>query len=112
MLFNTYQFAYFFVLLFPAYWLLRRWARLQNILLLGAGYYFYACWNPKFLLLLVLSTAMDYACGLWVDRADEPGEVGEAEAAGQLVQLLGMRQPRTARPPHHDDLEPIAKLGP
>ena len=72
MLFNTYQFVYFFALLFPTYWLLRRWTRLQNVLLLGAGYYFYACWNPKFLALLVLSTGMDYACGLWVDRAEEP----------------------------------------
>src|SRR5262249_29196954 len=62
----------FFALLFPTYWALGRWTRLQNVLLLGAGYYFYACWNPKFLALLILSTAMDYACGLWVDRAEEP----------------------------------------
>ena len=72
MLFNTYQFAIFFAILFPVYWLLRRLTRLQNVLLLGAGYYFYACWNPRFLALLVLSTVMDYACGLWVDRAEEP----------------------------------------
>src|SRR5262245_52772655 len=72
MLFNTYQFAFFFALLFPVYWALRLWPRVQNILLLGAGYYFYACWNPKFLALLILSTAMDYACGLWVDRAADP----------------------------------------
>ncbi|MDG3002998.1 MBOAT family O-acyltransferase [Paludisphaera mucosa] len=72
MLFNTYQFAYFFLLLFPAYWSLRRFPRLQNGLLLAAGYYFYACWNPKFLALLLLSTVMDYACGIWVDRAEDP----------------------------------------
>ena len=45
--------------------------RIQNVLLLGAGYYFYACWSLKFLSLLVLSTVMDYACGLWVDRVQD-----------------------------------------
>jgi len=89
MLFNTYQFAYFFAFLFPAYWLLRRWTSLQNVLLLGAGYYFYACWNPKFLLLLVLSTAMDYACGLWVDQAEEPRR-RKAVVALSMALNLGM----------------------
>ena len=72
MLFNTFQFAYFFALLFPTYWLLRKHHRWQNLLLLFAGYYFYACWNPKFLALLVLSTVMDYGCGLAVDRIESP----------------------------------------
>src|SRR5690242_8663952 len=71
MLFNTFQFAYFFAALLPVYWLLRR--RGQNVLLLAAGYYFYACWNPKFLALLVLSTVMDFGCGLAVDRIEGPG---------------------------------------
>ena len=63
MLFNSYAFALFFAALFPAYWMLRPLPRAQNVLLLGAGYYFYACWDPRFLSLLVLSTVMDYACG-------------------------------------------------
>jgi alginate O-acetyltransferase complex protein AlgI len=71
MRFNSYEFALFFAGLFPAYWLLGRWPRWQNLLLLGAGYYFYACWNVKFLSLLILSTVVDYACGLWVDRIEE-----------------------------------------
>ena len=35
------------------------------MLLLGAGYYFYACWNPKFLSLLVLSTVDGLRLRLW-----------------------------------------------
>jgi D-alanyl-lipoteichoic acid acyltransferase DltB (MBOAT superfamily) len=69
MLFNTFHFAYFFALLLPLYWVLPH--RPQNYLLLAASYYFYACWDPRFLSLLVLSTAMDYACGLAVDRIDD-----------------------------------------
>jgi alginate O-acetyltransferase complex protein AlgI len=70
MLFNTFHFAYFFALLLPLYWVLPH--RPQNYLILAASYYFYACWDPRFLTLLVLSTVMDYGCGLAVDRIDEP----------------------------------------
>jgi alginate O-acetyltransferase complex protein AlgI len=70
MLFNTFHFAYFFAILFPLYWLLPH--KPQNLLLLAASYYFYACWDARFLVLLILSTAMDYACGLAVDRIEAP----------------------------------------
>lgn len=70
MLFNSFEFAYFFLLFFPVYWLLPH--RGQNFLLLAGSYYFYACWDPRFLILLVVSTLMDYACGLAVDRIEQP----------------------------------------
>jgi D-alanyl-lipoteichoic acid acyltransferase DltB (MBOAT superfamily) len=69
-LFNTLHFGYFFALLLPIYWVLPH--RPQNLLLLAASYFFYACWDPRFLSLLVLSTVMDYACGLAVDRIEAP----------------------------------------
>jgi D-alanyl-lipoteichoic acid acyltransferase DltB (MBOAT superfamily) len=72
MLFNSYAFALFFAALFPTYWLLGRWPRWQNILLLGAAYYFYSRWDARFLSLLILSTVMDFACGLWVARVEDP----------------------------------------
>jgi D-alanyl-lipoteichoic acid acyltransferase DltB (MBOAT superfamily) len=70
MRFNSYAFALFFAALLPSYWLLRRWRPAQNVLLLAAGYYFYACWSPRFLSLLILSTIVDYACGLWLARVE------------------------------------------
>jgi D-alanyl-lipoteichoic acid acyltransferase DltB (MBOAT superfamily) len=72
MLFNSFQFAYFFAMLFPLYWCLRKHLHAQNGLLLAAAYVFYGSWNAKFLSLLILSTVMDYACGLAVDRIEEP----------------------------------------
>ncbi len=89
MQFNSYEFALFFAGLFLTYWLLRNQPRLQNTVLLGAGYYFYACWNPKFLALLILSTVMDYACGLWVDRARSPTK-RRAAVALSVACNLGM----------------------
>jgi D-alanyl-lipoteichoic acid acyltransferase DltB (MBOAT superfamily) len=72
MLFNSKEFALFFAALFPAYWMLARRPRLQNVLLLGVSYYFYSRWDARFLSLLILSTVMDFACGLWVAREEDP----------------------------------------
>ena len=65
MLFNTLQYFIFLPIVFIIYW----WAnnksvKLQNILLLIASYYFYACWDWRFLFLLVFSTGLDYYTGL------------------------------------------------
>ena len=89
MLFNSHAFALFFAVLLPAYWLLSRWPRAQNVLLLGAAYYFYSRWDPRFLSLLILSTVMDYACGLWVARVEDPGR-RKAVVALSMALNLGM----------------------
>jgi D-alanyl-lipoteichoic acid acyltransferase DltB (MBOAT superfamily) len=72
MLFNSYAFAAFFAVLFPLYWSLRNRLALQNALLLAAAYFFYGCWDYRFLGLLALSTVMDFGCGLLVDRYQTP----------------------------------------
>ncbi len=89
MLFNSFQFAYFFAILFPTYWALRRYHKVQTLLLLLAGYFFYACWEPKFLALLVFSTVMDFACGLAVDRIEAPRK-RKLFVALSMVLNLGM----------------------
>ncbi len=89
MLFNSHAFALFFAVLLPTYWLLSRWPRAQNVLLLGAAYYFYSRWDPRFLSLLILSTVMDYACGLWVAREEDPGR-RKAVVALSMALNLGM----------------------
>lgn len=66
MLFNTYHFVYFLAIVFGLYWILP--ARLRPAFILGSSYYFYACWDARFLGLLILSTAFDFACGLALDK--------------------------------------------
>jgi len=66
MLFHTPQFFLFLVvvlLLFytaPRAW--RRW------ILLAASYFFYMCWNAKFILLIIVLTAIDFTAGIWLAR--------------------------------------------
>jgi alginate O-acetyltransferase complex protein AlgI len=69
-LFNSINFAIFLPVVFILYWfVLNKNYRHQNILLLVASYFFYACWDYRFLFLLVFSTMLDYFTGLKMSRA-------------------------------------------
>jgi D-alanyl-lipoteichoic acid acyltransferase DltB (MBOAT superfamily) len=65
MLFNSIEFAIFLPIIFILYWLLsNKPIKFQNILLLVASYFFYACWDWRFLFLLIFSTLLDYFTGI------------------------------------------------
>lgn len=65
MLFNSLNFAIFLPIVFCLYWFVaNRSLKLQNILLLLASYFFYACWDWRFLFLLIFSTLLDYYTGI------------------------------------------------
>lgn len=69
MLFNSASFLIFFPLIFVLYWFVtQRNLMLQNLMLMAASYYFYACWDWRFLFLLIFSTLLDYFTGLQMDR--------------------------------------------
>lgn len=58
MLFNSFHFAAFFLVVYVAYRLVSfRW---QNPLLLAASYYFYGCWDWRFLALIWFSSSLDF----------------------------------------------------
>lgn len=65
MLFNSLDFAFFLPIVFLLYWFATKGnLRLQNILLLVSSYFFYACWDWRFLFLLIFSTLLDYSSGI------------------------------------------------
>ena len=65
MLFNSISFAIFLPIVFFLYWfVMNKSLKFQNILLLVASYFFYACWDWRFLFLLIFSTFLDYYTGL------------------------------------------------
>jgi len=72
MVFNSAVFACFFVVVFAAAWLLKHRPTPRFALLLAASYVFYGYWSPKFLLLIVGSTVLDYCMGLAMERTDCP----------------------------------------
>ncbi len=70
MLFNSAEFLVFFPLVVMAYFLTPQ--RFRWLLLLVAGYYFYACWRVDYLGLLIFSTLVDYIAGRSIAAASSP----------------------------------------
>ena len=65
MLFNSLNFGLFLPIVFVLYWFFtKRNLKLQNALLLFSSYFFYACWDWRFMFLLLFSTLLDYFTGL------------------------------------------------
>jgi len=71
-LFNSLDFLLFFPVVTLIYFLIPH--RVRYLWLLGASYYFYMCWNPKYALLMLTSTAITYASGLLISSADRKGK--------------------------------------
>ena len=71
MLFNSIDFAIFLPIVFSLYWFVtNKSLTLQNILIVGASYFFYGWWDWRFLSLIVFSTVVDYTVGQQLRRSD------------------------------------------
>jgi len=69
MFFNSLHYALFLPLVVGLYFLIparRRW-----MFLLAASYYFYMCWKMEYIVLIVISTLVDYYAGLAMGRTEE-----------------------------------------
>lgn len=74
MLFNSLSFLLFLPVVFTIYWWVNKKSlNLQNSLLLLASYFFYACWDWRFLFLLLFSTALDYFTGIKMAESKNQG---------------------------------------
>src|SRR5688572_16043076 len=62
MVFNSYTFVAFFLIILLLHALPFPW-KVKKINLLLASYIFYAAWNPPFIILLWISTAIDFIVG-------------------------------------------------
>ncbi len=70
MFFNSLQFAYFLPVVFLAYWFIPNKSKSsQNYILIIASYYFYSCWDWRFLLLLLFSTLLIYFTALKIENS-------------------------------------------
>ena len=72
MFFNSLHFAVFLPLVFLLYWVVGNSSKkIQNIILILASYYFYSCWDWRFLFLLVFSTFLDYFTALKIEKSEK-----------------------------------------
>jgi len=71
MLFNSIDFAIFLPTVFLIYWVFKSHRSKQNIVILLASYIFYGWWDWRFLLLIVISSLVDYTVGLGLSKTDD-----------------------------------------
>ena len=71
MLFNSFVFLIFFIIVYTLYLLLNSNYKVQNIILLIASYIFYGYWDWRFTALLALSTIVDFTVGKLLQNTKE-----------------------------------------
>ena len=70
MFFNSVSFAIFLPIVFILYWsVFNKNKNTQNTLLIIASYYFYSCWDWRFLFLLIFSTLLDYFSAIMIENS-------------------------------------------
>jgi len=69
MLFNSLDFLIFFPVVCLVYFAIPH--KVKWIWLLGASYYFYMCWNPKYVLLMFASTLITWLSGYFIDKFND-----------------------------------------
>ena len=83
MLFNSLEFIIFFPIVVALYFILP--AKFRWIVLLVASYYFYMCWNYKYVVLIFLTTSVNYLCGIGIGRSKQKGAKVFYLTAGLVV---------------------------
>ncbi len=82
MLFNSFDFAIFFPIVFFLYWFLfKKNIQLRNIFLIAASYTFYGWWDWRFLSLIIISSFIDFYVGRKLDAEEARVQASEAQVA-------------------------------
>lgn len=68
MVFNSFSFLIFFPVVLAVYFVIPK--RIRYIWLLITSYYFYMSWNPKYAVLIGISTVITYLSGIFLNKTD------------------------------------------
>ncbi len=80
--FDSINFWSIFLFAFTSYWILP--SRLRNLHLLGFSYFFYGYWDYRFLLILLVSTVIDYCVAFFV----QPGRTSRVRFTALAISLI------------------------
>ena len=69
MLFNSLEYFLFLPLVFLTYWMLRK-RNMQNVFIVAASYFFYACWDWHLLSLIFITTLSSWGSGCLMERLE------------------------------------------
>ena len=105
MLFNTFEYLFFFCIIFLLFVSTNNKStlKIRNLFLLIASYYFYAQLHSWFVILLIYTTVVNYFCGLWIVRDQQQGKSGKRFVTTSIVlsiaQLVFFKYAYLANPP-------------
>ncbi len=85
MLFNSVSFLIFFPIVLVLYFYLPQ--KLRWMMLLAASYIFYMFWEPKYIVLIVFVTLVNYAASLLIAKAEKKGAKRLWLTAGLIISL-------------------------
>lgn len=85
MLFNSIDFLIFFPIVLFVYFVFP--CRIRYIWLLAASYFFYMCWNPFYIVLILLTTVITYICGRSVGKLKNTAGM-EEHRQNKLMKLI------------------------
>lgn len=85
MLFNSLSFLIFFPIVVLAYYVIP--GRFRYLWLLAASYYFYMSWNPKYAVLIGISTVVTFLSGIFLERAKTEREKKLLVAVSFLINI-------------------------
>ena len=86
MLFNSFQYWIFFVIVAVLFYSVT--FHIGKLVLLLASYVFYMWWDPRFIVLILTSTVVDYFLGIWLEATSGPRK--KLLLAVSLVVNLGL----------------------
>jgi alginate O-acetyltransferase complex protein AlgI len=87
--FASFQFVGFFLVLLSLYWLAPG-RQFKNLILISGSYYFYSCWDVRFLALIVVCTAFSYFCAGQIQRHQADQVIKKRWLVAYLVFSLGL----------------------
>ena len=85
MLFNSIDFFIFFIIVLLVLYAVP--AKFRQVWLLICSYFFYMCWNPVFIVLIIASTLVTWGCALGIDRSEKASTRKLLLAACVIVNL-------------------------
>ena len=91
MLFNSIEYFLFLPLFFALYWTLAKYStiRTRNIFILAGSYVFYGWWDWRYLILIIISSFIDYSVGIGISR-NESKKIKKRFLYLSLAANLGM----------------------
>ncbi len=88
MLFNSIKFLIFFPIVSIIYFTIPQ--KIKSLWLLIMSYFFYMCWNPKYVILIATSTLITYYSGILIEKVESINSQKKKQHGKKIVVILSI----------------------